>query len=84
MRRVTLAILALLALGITPARADDPPRSFTIAASGDILIHGMVMDAARAYANYEGFDFGPMLERIEPWISAADLAICHLEGTLSP
>jgi poly-gamma-glutamate synthesis protein (capsule biosynthesis protein) len=84
MRRIAASVLALLALGTLPARADDPPRSFTIAAAGDILIHGMVMDAARAYAGSDGFDFWPMLEPIEPWVSAADLAICHLEGTLSP
>jgi poly-gamma-glutamate synthesis protein (capsule biosynthesis protein) len=30
------------------------------------------------------YDFSPMFSAIEPWISAADLAICHLEVTLSP
>jgi hypothetical protein len=83
MKRLTVVALLVVMVG-TPARAEDAGRSFTIAAAGDILIHGMVMDAAGAYAGYEGFDFRPMLEPIEPWISTADLAICHLEGTLSP
>ena len=30
------------------------------------------------------YDFTPMLAPTEPWIGEADLAICHLEGTLSP
>ncbi|NIR37463.1 MAG: hypothetical protein GWN79_11480, partial [Actinobacteria bacterium] len=47
MRKLALAALIMMMTG-TPAHADERPRSFTIAASGDILIHGMVMDAARA------------------------------------
>ncbi|MDX1691469.1 MAG: CapA family protein [Acidimicrobiia bacterium] len=85
MRRLAapVAVVIVLLFGAVPAPASEP-RSFTIAAGGDILIHDMVMDAARRYAGYDGFDFGPMLDPIEPWISTADLAICHLEGTLSP
>ncbi len=56
---------------------------FTIAASGDILVHSAV--SARA-ADYGGgsFDFRPMFEPVRGLISDADLAICHLETPLSP
>jgi poly-gamma-glutamate capsule biosynthesis protein CapA/YwtB (metallophosphatase superfamily) len=82
-RRAAAGIL--LALCIPAAgTADEPPRSFTIAASGDILIHGSVARAALAYGEGAGYDFTPMLAPTEPWIAEADLAICHLEGALSP
>jgi len=74
-----LLILAFPASGM----ADEPPRSFTIAASGDILIHASVARAALAYGDGVAYDFAPMLAPTEPWIAEADLAICHLEGTLS-
>ena len=79
-----LPLPLLLALLTPAAGADTPPRSFTIAASGDILIHGAVARRAAAYAGGDGYDFTPMLAPTEPWIAAADLAICHLEGALSP
>jgi poly-gamma-glutamate capsule biosynthesis protein CapA/YwtB (metallophosphatase superfamily) len=74
----------LLALVLpTVGRADEPGRSFTIAASGDTLIHASVARAAAVYAGGRGYDFTPMLAPTEPWIAEADLAICHLEGALS-
>jgi poly-gamma-glutamate synthesis protein (capsule biosynthesis protein) len=79
-----LPVPLLLALLTPAAGADAPPRSFTIAASGDILIHGAVARSAAAYAGGNGYDFTPMLAPTEPWIGEADLAICHLEGALSP
>ncbi|HUU60841.1 MAG TPA: CapA family protein [Acidimicrobiia bacterium] len=81
-RRAAAGIL--LALCVPAAgTADEPPRSFTIAASGDILIHGSVARAAAAYGEDGSYDFTPMLAPTEPWIAEADLAICHLEGALS-
>jgi len=79
-----LPMLLLLVLAAPAAGAQETPRSFTIAASGDILIHGAVARAAAAYAGDAGYDFTSMLAPTEPWIAEADLAICHLEGTLSP
>ncbi len=75
-------VLLTLALPAGSA-ADEPPRSFTIAASGDILIHASVARAALTYGEEAAYDFAPMLAPTEPWIAEADLAICHLEGTLS-
>ncbi|MFH1331504.1 MAG: CapA family protein, partial [Actinomycetota bacterium] len=60
-------------------------RSFTIAATGDVLIHQVIALAADGHAPGQGtYDFRPLFRPIEPWIAEADFAICHLEGTLSP
>ena len=45
-----------------------------------MLIHSGVWKAADTGA---GYDFSPMLAPIQPQLSAADLAICHLEVTLA-
>ncbi|MCZ7528947.1 MAG: CapA family protein [Acidimicrobiia bacterium] len=60
-----------------------PSRSFTIAATGDFLIHSPVWNQALSNGGGVGYDFGPMLEAVTPEISAADLAICHVETPLS-
>jgi poly-gamma-glutamate synthesis protein (capsule biosynthesis protein) len=60
-----------------------PLRSFTVAASGDILLHTPVQASARANAGGKGFDFNPMFDDVRPVLSSADLAICHLETPLS-
>jgi len=90
MRRTsgTLLVSALLLAGLfaaaPPGGAATTPREFTIAAAGDVLIHGAVARKASEYAAGDGYDFTPMLMPIEPWIAEADLAVCHLEGTLTP
>lgn len=63
----------------TSAGAEEPSR-FTISASGDIIIHGRVGDAARTD---DGYDFSPLFANVAPVLSSADLAICHLEVPLS-
>lgn len=59
----------------------DEPRSFTIAAAGDLLIHQSVANAAAAG---DGWDFGPMFSLVTPILSGADLAVCHVESPMSP
>jgi len=79
-------VIALVVLGAGAPVIASPaavPRSFTIAAAGDIIPHGMLVDAGNAYLTGPGWDFTPMIRDIEPWVSSADLSICHLEGTLS-
>jgi len=77
-----MMVAALVAITLTrPAGADVPPRSFTIAAAGDIIPHGMLV--AHAALPGGGWDFTSMEAPIRPWIADADLAICHFEGTLS-
>jgi poly-gamma-glutamate capsule biosynthesis protein CapA/YwtB (metallophosphatase superfamily) len=79
---------ALVALGLMWAQAAGgaPPQrvEFTVAASGDFLIHGPV--AAQALANGGGrrYDFRPMFRSIRARIAGADLALCHMETPLVP
>jgi poly-gamma-glutamate capsule biosynthesis protein CapA/YwtB (metallophosphatase superfamily) len=66
----------------TDEGAADALRSFTVAATGDILIHESVALKAGEYGG-DGFDFRPMFELVAPALSGADLAICHLESPVS-
>ena len=67
----------------SPLENSQVSRSFTFVATGELLIHEFVADAADSYGSV-GFDFSPMFKRVAPIISGADLAICHLETPLSP
>lgn len=60
-----------------------PPRHFTLAAVGDILLHAPVIRRARANAGGTGYDFDPMFDGVRDVISAADFAICHQETPIS-
>ncbi|MFG2292910.1 CapA family protein [Streptomyces sp. NPDC048603] len=55
------------------------PPGFTLVASGDVLPHTSVINHARADASGEGYDFRPMFSLVKPVVSAADLALCHME-----
>ncbi len=57
---------------------------FTVAASGDLLIHQPV--AARALVDGGGarYDFRPMFRSVRSRIAGADLALCHIETPLVP
>lgn len=61
---------------------DDPYGSFTLAATGDLLIHSPVR--ARAATAGGGFDFTPQLAAAFGDIAAADVGLCHLEVPLDP
>ncbi|MEU7227370.1 CapA family protein [Streptomyces chrestomyceticus] len=88
-----LAVLALLAAGCGPqqpaagrhgATTGQPARAaasggFTLLATGDVLPHTEIIEQARKDAHGRGHDFGPMLAEVRPLVSAADLAICHME-----
>jgi len=61
------------------------PRSFTVVASGDVLLHSDLWTQAHNDALAEGrtdYDFGPMFASVKPIVSSADLAICHMETPL--
>jgi poly-gamma-glutamate capsule biosynthesis protein CapA/YwtB (metallophosphatase superfamily) len=80
---------ALVALGLLWAQqaAGVPAAArveFTVAASGDLLIHQPV--AARALTNGGGrrYDFRPMFGSVRARIAGADLALCHMETPLVP
>jgi poly-gamma-glutamate capsule biosynthesis protein CapA/YwtB (metallophosphatase superfamily) len=78
------AVLAILvAPPVAVAGGQPSTRTFTITAAGDIIPHGRLTRTGYANLAGPGWDFVPMVERISPWIAEADLAICHMEGTLS-
>ncbi len=62
-----------------PSPEPEPPITFTIAATGDMLIHMPVADSAWTDA---GWNFVPLLEPIAPYIAGADLALCNMETPL--
>ncbi|MEU9105727.1 CapA family protein [Streptomyces xanthophaeus] len=64
-----------------PSTAAGAPaaRGFTLVASGDVLPHTSVIRQGAADADGSGYDFGPMFSGVKPVVSAADLALCHME-----
>lgn len=74
-----------------PAGAPSPaasaqPRAVTLVATGDVLLHERLWDQAADDAERTGrepLDFAPMLAGIRPYVSGADLALCHLETPLA-
>jgi len=65
----------------TPPPKPDPDATFTIVAAGDVLPHAPVMRSARTP---DGHDFAPLLAGLDPWVSGADLALCHMEVPVAP
>jgi poly-gamma-glutamate capsule biosynthesis protein CapA/YwtB (metallophosphatase superfamily) len=66
-----------------PTSRSPQPVSFTLAATGDLLLHEPVTRRAKALASGHGYDFRPLLADVRPILSVADLAICHMETPLS-
>lgn len=77
---------------ITPRPDPDCPgvRCVTVVMTGDVLIHPELVEQARQDATAgsptarDGMDFFPMISAQQPWVSGADLGICHLEIPLAP
>ncbi len=59
-----------------------PERRATLLFGGDVLTHLPVVRAAQLPGG--GSDFTPMLAGVAPIVSAADVAVCHLEVPVSP
>lgn len=59
--------------------AAEQAKGFTLVASGDVLPHAAIIRQAQADAGGSGYDFHQMLAGVKPVVSAADLAICHME-----
>jgi poly-gamma-glutamate synthesis protein (capsule biosynthesis protein) len=66
------------------AAAHGERRGFTLVASGDVLPHASIIRQAQADANGQGYDFRPMLSGVRPVVSAADVALCHMETVYGP
>jgi len=70
----------------SPSPSTPRARSFTLVATGDVLLHPPLWAQARADAAHTGrapMDYAPMLAAVKPYVSGADLAICHLETPLA-
>ncbi|MET4926197.1 CapA family protein [Streptomyces sp. PSRA5] len=70
--------------GPSAAGGAAPRRGFTLVASGDVLPHDSVISRANVDAGGAGHDFVPMLAGVKPVVSAADVAICHMETVYGP
>ncbi|MEV4479823.1 CapA family protein [Micromonospora coxensis] len=69
------------------ASAPAPTNQLTVVAAGDLLVHPALTEQAAAdarQAGRTGHDFTRVLAAVRPRVSAADLAICHLETPLAP
>jgi poly-gamma-glutamate capsule biosynthesis protein CapA/YwtB (metallophosphatase superfamily) len=67
--------------------AVPPGQGFSLVATGDVLLHKPIWEQAEADAEVSGrtpMDFEPMLAAVRPYVSSADLAMCHLETPLAP
>jgi poly-gamma-glutamate synthesis protein (capsule biosynthesis protein) len=75
-------------------RAESPPpapkarpqrRRFTIAASGDLLMHRPLLDRALRNGGGGNYDFAPFFRKVRPYLAKrADLALCHVETPMGP
>ncbi|WP_330261339.1 CapA family protein [Streptomyces sp. NBC_00539] len=57
----------------------DGAKEFTLVASGDVLPHTSIIRQGATDAEGDGYDFRPMFAGVRPVVSAADLALCHME-----
>ncbi|CRK60255.1 lipoprotein [Alloactinosynnema sp. L-07] len=61
-----------------PSPSVDQPKSFTLIAGGDVLIHPALTDQATEDGN-GARDYKPLFAGVKPAIEQADVALCHLE-----
>jgi Bacterial capsule synthesis protein PGA_cap len=71
-----------------PAAEPTPAqRTFTIVATGDMLLHQRLWNQARHDAAQTGapeMDYSPLIASVQPYVASADLGLCHLETPLAP
>jgi cell division protein YceG involved in septum cleavage/poly-gamma-glutamate capsule biosynthesis protein CapA/YwtB (metallophosphatase superfamily)/N-acetylmuramoyl-L-alanine amidase len=81
--RILGPVSARVTRPVRPSRPAPPPRGtreFEIVATGDILIHRPIAEAARRA--HGGYEFRPMFAEIRPVVRRAALALCHIETSL--
>ncbi len=66
------------------ATAPPAPESFTLVATGDVLVHQGRALTEGALQDDGSYDFTEVFAPVAPLIGAADLAICHLETPVAP
>ncbi|WP_033542608.1 CapA family protein [Planococcus sp. CAU13] len=54
-------------------------RTASLSAVGDILLHSTVYNAAKTSA---GYDFGPMFEKVKPYMERADITTANSESII--
>jgi len=57
-------------------------RNIPVEITGDVDADGIGLSPSSGYGPLE-YDYRPMLAPIQPWIEAADWAVCHMEVPLS-
>lgn len=68
----------------SPSSSPEPKlRTISIVSSGDILLHERLWAQAKVDGTDGNLDFYPQLADLEPVISSADIALCHLETPLA-
>jgi poly-gamma-glutamate synthesis protein (capsule biosynthesis protein) len=87
---VVVCTVVLTACSVSPAVSRAVVvrgESFTVVATGDVLLHQrpplISAAAAAGRAKGTGYDFSGVFANVAPVIRAADLAICHLETPLA-
>jgi len=71
----------------TTTTTEPPPPSFTLVAAGDVLLHTALVQQAQAdaaAAGRPGLEFTQMLAGVKNIVSAADVAVCHMETPMAP
>ncbi|MGW0391730.1 CapA family protein [Streptomyces sp. NPDC003042] len=66
-------------LGPSSGATGPAAKGFTLVASGDVLPHTSIIRRGSVDADGQGYDFRPMFSGVKPVVSAADLALCHME-----
>jgi poly-gamma-glutamate synthesis protein (capsule biosynthesis protein) len=66
----------------TGKSSTKPANTFTVVATGDVLIHPALTEQAEEDGKGKR-DYEPLLAGIKPVIEGADLAICHMEVPLA-
>ncbi|WP_374929742.1 CapA family protein [Kytococcus sedentarius] len=71
----------------SPSGSGEPAAagtSFTVVATGDVLVHSDIITQAGRNGPGEAYDFTPMFAPVTPWLAGGDLTICNQETPLSP
>ncbi|MQA36458.1 CapA family protein, partial [Modestobacter roseus] len=68
----------------TSSPTPEPPDSFTLVATGDVLVHQGRALTRGAQQPDGSWDFSAVFAPVAPVIEQADLAICHLETPVAP
>ncbi|MGY2081988.1 CapA family protein [Modestobacter sp. SYSU DS0657] len=69
---------------VSSSPATEPPETFTLVATGDVLVHQGRALTRGAQQPDGSWDFSAVFAPVAPVLQAADLAICHLETPVAP